>query len=93
MGTTQNVGEGLTFEKVWAGIQELRELQKETALQMKELQRETALQMKESQRETDRQMKESQRETDRQMKETDRRVGEMTNRFGEMVEYMIVPNL
>ncbi|MDR3336631.1 MAG: hypothetical protein LBT16_05445, partial [Treponema sp.] len=71
MGTTQNVGEGLTFEKVWAGIQELRELQKETALQMKE----------------------SQRETDRQMKETDRRVGEMTNRFGEMVEYMIVPNL
>jgi hypothetical protein len=27
------------------------------------------------------------------MKATDKRVGEITNRFGEMVEYMIVPNL
>ncbi|MDR1178395.1 MAG: hypothetical protein LBK64_06175 [Spirochaetaceae bacterium] len=27
------------------------------------------------------------------MKETDRRVGAITNRFGEMVEYMIIPNL
>jgi hypothetical protein len=46
MGTTQNVGEGLTFEKVWAGIQELRESQRETDRQMKE----TALQMKETDR-------------------------------------------
>ncbi|MDR2049923.1 MAG: hypothetical protein LBP69_10770 [Treponema sp.] len=54
---------------------------KETDKQMKE----TAERMKE----TDRQMK----ETDRQMKETDKRVGAITNRFGEMVEYMIAPNL
>ena len=27
------------------------------------------------------------------MKETDKRVGAITNRFGEMVEYMILPNL
>jgi hypothetical protein len=46
---------------------------------------ETARQMKE----TDRKMQ----ETARQMKETDRRGGELTNRFGEMVEHMIVPNL
>jgi hypothetical protein len=31
--------------------------------------------------------------TDRQMKETDKRVGEITNRFGDMVEHMVVPNL
>jgi hypothetical protein len=46
--------------------------------------------------ETDRQIKETARrmeDTDRQMKETDKRVGKLTNRFGEMVEYMIVPNL
>jgi hypothetical protein len=27
------------------------------------------------------------------MKETDKRVGAITNRFGEMVEYMVLPNL
>ncbi|MDR0709574.1 MAG: hypothetical protein LBF77_05875 [Spirochaetaceae bacterium] len=31
--------------------------------------------------------------TDRQMKETDKKVGELTNRFGTVVEHMIVPNL
>ncbi|MDR1211138.1 MAG: hypothetical protein LBK40_02780 [Spirochaetaceae bacterium] len=36
---------------------------------------------------------ESQKVTDRQMKATDKRVGELTNRFGEMVEYMVIPNL
>ncbi|GHU94084.1 hypothetical protein FACS189479_06360 [Spirochaetia bacterium] len=40
------------------------------------------------QEETARQME----KTDRQMKETDKRLGALTNRFGEVVEYMIVPN-
>jgi hypothetical protein len=31
--------------------------------------------------------------TSRQMKETDKKVGELTNRFGDMVEHMVVPNL
>ncbi|GHV75569.1 hypothetical protein AGMMS49942_03900 [Spirochaetia bacterium] len=53
MVTTEAIGEGLTFEKVWAALMENRE----------------------------------------QMKATDKRVGELTNRFGEMVEYMVVPNL
>jgi hypothetical protein len=34
-----------------------------------------------------------QKKTGRQMKATDKRVGELTGRFGEVVEYMIVPNL
>ncbi|MDR0600899.1 MAG: hypothetical protein LBG42_00825, partial [Treponema sp.] len=33
------------------------------------------------------------RENAIQLKETGKRVGEITNRFGEMVEYMVVPNL
>jgi hypothetical protein len=53
MATAQTIGEGLTFEKVWAAIQA----------------------------------------TNEQMKETDRRVGELTNRFGDMVEHMVLPNL
>ena len=46
--------------------------------------------------ETDRLIKEvgrKQEATDRQMKETDKRVGALTNRFGEVVEYMVVPSL
>jgi hypothetical protein len=82
METTQAIGEGLTFEKVWAAIQATDELIKENARQMKA----TDEQMKA-------QMKAQMKETERQMKETDKRVGALTNRFGEMVEYMIVPNL
>jgi hypothetical protein len=33
------------------------------------------------------------KETDRQMKETDRQLGKLGNRFGEMVEHMVIPNL
>jgi hypothetical protein len=88
MATTQTVGEGLTFEKVWAAIQATNEQMKETDRLIKE----NALQMKE----TDRKMEETSRKmeaTDRQMKETDKRVGELTNRFGDMVEHMVLPNL
>jgi hypothetical protein len=81
METTQAIGEGLTFEKVWAAIQATSEQMKETDRQIKE----TALRIKE----TDRQMQ----ETALHMKETDKRVGELTNRFGDMVEYMVLPNL
>jgi chromosome segregation ATPase len=45
---------------------------------------------------TDAQIKatgEQMKETDRRMKDTDKRLGSLTNRFGEMVEYMIVPKL
>jgi hypothetical protein len=75
------LGEGLTFEKVWASFMELRESQKELRESQKEL--------RESQKETDRIV----RENAQQMKETDKWVGEITNRFGDMVEHMVVPNL
>jgi hypothetical protein len=49
-----------------------------------------------SQEETTRKMKETDRkmeETARQMKETDRKISKLGGRFGEMVEYMVMPNL
>ena len=76
-------------------VKENAERQKETDLIIKETDRiikETDRIIKETaehQKETDRMVK----ETTQQMKETDRRVGAITNRFGEMVEYMIIPNL
>jgi chromosome segregation ATPase len=84
-------------------IKENAERQKETDRQIKESQKENAerqketdRQIKESQKETDRIIKENaerQRETDRQIKDFNKRFGEFTNRFGEVVEYMIAPNL
>jgi hypothetical protein len=46
---------------------------------------ENARQMKE--------LRESQKETDRIVKETAKQIGKLNNRFGEIVEYMIAPNL
>ena len=69
--------------------------QEEIALFQKEIalsQKETAQQMKETDRrmnETDRQMK----ETDRVVKEIGKRLGDFTNSFGDVVEYMVSPNL
>jgi hypothetical protein len=75
----------------------LRERQEQTDRQMRERQEESDRLMRERQEESYRLIRERQEQTDRQMKETDRqlnkRFGEFTNRFGEIVEYMIVPNL
>ncbi|MDR1277359.1 MAG: hypothetical protein LBK02_01260 [Treponema sp.] len=53
MAAPERIGEGLTFEKVWAALMENRE----------------------------------------QIKETGKQIGKLGNRFGEMVEYTVVPNL
>jgi hypothetical protein len=50
---------------------------------------ETAQQLKIMGEKTDRRME----ETARQMKETDKRIGKLTNRFGDIIEHMIIPNL
>jgi hypothetical protein len=71
---------------------QIKERQAETERLMKERHEETERLIQEitrRQAETDRQMK----ETDRQMKETDKRLGGIANRFGEVVEYMVRPNL
>jgi hypothetical protein len=67
-----------SFETVWAALMENREQLKELA---------------ESQKETDRQMKESAERLDKQMQETDRRLDKLGIRMGEVVEYMVAPNL
>ena len=38
-------------------------------------------------------LSESQKETDKQIKEINKRHGDFTNKFGEIVEYMVAPNL
>ncbi|MDR3173314.1 MAG: hypothetical protein LBU19_03600 [Treponema sp.] len=62
---TPSLGEGLSFEKVWASLMELRESQKETARQIKETDKRV--------KETSRQMK----ETDKRVGEITNRFGEI----------------
>jgi uncharacterized protein YhaN len=93
MGKTQTIPEWNTYiDKIWAMFDKIAQRQAETDRVARERQaeidriiKETALQ----QAETDRIVK----DTAKQMKETDKRIGELGNRFGEMVESMVLPNL
>jgi hypothetical protein len=83
-----NLPTGATFETVWAILQENALQQKENDRQMKETDRRM--------QETDRRMQEtrkSQEETDRQMKETDKLISWLGNRFGELIEHLVAPNI
>jgi len=82
MEEVQTQVEHPNFETVWAALQEVVERQKETDRIIKE----NAEQHAERQKEIERQMKESAERLDKQL-------GKLGNRFGEMVEYMVIPNL
>ncbi len=83
---------------------EIRQILKDLAEQQKEASREFDRRLKEKAREFDRDLKKyacefdrdlkkNAREFDRQTKDYNKRFGDFTNRFGEVIEYMIVPNL
>jgi chromosome segregation ATPase len=102
MATTEAIGEGLTFEKVWAAIQATNAQMKDTDERMKETDermKETDKRMKETDKrmkETDKRMKETDaliKANGEQLKETGRQMGYLSNRFGEVVEHMVVPKL
>ena len=115
-------GKGLTYEKVWAALQETDRILKEQALERKENAERFEREMKENAERFDREMKENAERFDREMKENaerferemkekaeqdkrdkremeesakrlDKQLGKLGNRFGEMVEYMVMPNL
>jgi hypothetical protein len=93
MKTTRKPLKGLTFDDVWAALMELREYQQETSRELRASKKELDRQLKESKREVDRQLMESKKAVDLQLKETGRIVGDLGNRFGELAEHLIVPNL
>ena len=81
-----------TFEKVWKMFQETDRKFQETDRKFQETDRKfqvTREELREMSRKTDEQIA----ATGKQMKQTDKKVGELTNRFGNMVEHMVVPNL
>jgi restriction endonuclease S subunit len=98
---------GVTFEQVWASIQAMREeaaiRSVEADRRSKELDRKIDRQIEEAairSKEIDRQLEETKqlieenaREAARERKEYNKRFGDFSNRFGEIVEYMVAPNL
>jgi hypothetical protein len=73
---------GLTFEDVWAALMEDREEQKERFRKWDEQFEKYA-----------REWRKEAEETARQMKETDKKLGKLGDRFGEMIEHMVMPAL
>jgi hypothetical protein len=91
---------GLNFEQVWAAFMETRQQMQETDRLFRESKAETDRQMQETDRffreskaETDRLFRESKAETDRQMKELQKSMGYLNNRFGELAEHLVLPNI
>jgi len=83
------------FDSVWAALQEVSAMQKENAKRQKETDRLIKENAK-RQKETDHLIKENakrQEETDRIVKNNAKEIGKLGGRFGEMIEYMVVPNL
>jgi hypothetical protein len=95
-----------SFQTVWAAMDrfaaEAAEQRREAAERFKELER-VVKEVAEAHKETERAVKETaeeqketaaqMKETDRQMKETDKKISKLGSRFGEAVEYMVMPNL
>jgi len=81
MNQTPSYPPGASPEEIWAILREVSQGHKEIKQHMQEV--------SESQKDTDRIVK----ETAKQMKETDRMVGELSNRFGELAEHLVAPNI
>jgi hypothetical protein len=89
MGQQREPARGLTFEDVWAMFQETDRKMQETDRKMQETDRKL--------QETGRFIKELTETTGREMKEmtakTDKQIGELGNRFGELAEHLVTPNI
>jgi hypothetical protein len=82
---TREPQRGSTFEDFWAGLMEIREIQRETARQMQETDRK----IKESQEKTDHLIQETDhliQETGRQMQETDQKIKESQEKTDQLIQ-------
>lgn len=86
----------LTFEKVWAALMENKEQMKEYARQQTEMQAKYQAEHAKYQAEYATYQAEHakrQKELDKQMQRTDEQMGFLSNRFGELAEHLVAPNI
>jgi hypothetical protein len=94
---------GLTFEKVWAMFQASDERMQKLSEEADQRMQKNDERFQKLREETDRiiqetaqQIKETEKlmkATIRQMKETDKQIGNLSNRFGELAEHLVAPNI
>jgi len=82
MEAVQTQAEKPSFETVWATLQEVAAMQRKSAEEYEQ-----------QKRKNDEEFKQWKKEIDSILKNNARIVGKLGGRFGEMVEYMVVPNL
>jgi hypothetical protein len=88
--------EGLSFEKVWAMFQETDRRFREADKRSRETDRRLKEQAEEADRrfqETERLLKEQTQETDRQIRQNQKQMGDLSRKFGKIIEHMFIPNL
>ena len=107
MASTQTYEGQPSLESIWAILRETVEINERTARrqedmarqleehkkQQEEERKEFDHRMEEERKEFDHRMEESERKIDRHWEKYNKRFGEFSNRFGEIVEYMVAPNL
>ena len=76
-------GKGLNFRTVWVSLQETKQIMRENAERFER-------EMKESDERFKQEMKEKSDQLDKQL---NKQLGKLGNRFGEIIEYMVMPNL
>ncbi|MDR3123560.1 MAG: hypothetical protein LBU16_07270 [Treponema sp.] len=81
--------EGITFEKVWATLQENAKRHEEIDRLLKEQSEEADRRIKE----TERLLKEQAWETDRLIRENQKLMSDLGRKFGTITEHMFIPNL
>jgi hypothetical protein len=86
-------GRGLTYEKVWAMMQETDRQIKENERKWQETQAKMEAKREAEREEADRHFRETERLMKESAEKTDRIVGDLSNRFGEMVEHLVAPSI
>ena len=92
METLQTNGTANPAEEIWAILRESARRHEETKLLMQENALRNAEADKQMQ-ETKKVMEDTFQRMEERSKRLDKQIGDLSNRFGEMVEHMIVPNL
>ena len=93
METVQTQAEKPSFETVWATLQEIAAMQRKSAEEYEQQKKKSDEEYKRWKKERDEEFRRWKEENDRIIQNNARIVGKLGGRFGEMVEYMVVPNL
>jgi hypothetical protein len=82
-------GKGLTFEKVWASLQETREIMQKNDKKQEKRHKE----LEQIIRENAEFLTEFQKETDRIVRRNSKQMGDLHRRFGQLAEHLVAPGI